>query len=420
MIQLLKKYYRISLSNRILIWMFLGALAGVFFGDKILFLKPLGDVFIDLLIMAAIPLVFFNLVAGLLSMESIRTLGGVGLKVMGYYITTTVIAIVLGIVFTSLIKPGIGFEVKESAAGKIGEVPDIVDILMNMYPKNIFNSFTEGNLIQIVVFGVLLGIAILSMEKTYKDPLKNGFELIAKAMQNLIGLIMKIAPICLGALIAVTIGEYGARVLGSVAGFIGTVGLAQVVMVIFYMMLMSGLTGTSPIWFLKRTKALYATTIATTSSLASLTVALDVANNKLKLPGSIFNFTLPLGAQFNKDGTSIMLSAILIFTAQAVGWEINFGEMIQIILVGLLLSEGSTGIPGGGFVIATMFVKAFGLPVEVAVIVGGIYRIIDMGNTTVNCMSDMVATIIISRYEMGWKAEADHLEQVKSQKNNPK
>ncbi|GAA4272910.1 dicarboxylate/amino acid:cation symporter [Aquimarina gracilis] len=392
--------------------MFLGALAGILWGNKILFLKPLGDMFIDLLIMAAIPLVFFNLVAGLLSMESIKTLGGVGLKVMGYYITTTVIAIVLGIVFTSIIKPGIGFKVKEVSVGKIGEVPDIVEILMNMYPKNIFKSFTDGNLIQIVVFGVLLGIAILSMKREYKEPLKNGFELIAKAMQKLIGLIMKIAPLCLGALIAVTIGEYGAKVLGSVAKFIGTVGAAQIVMVIFYMILMLVLTKTSPLWFLKKTKELYATTIATTSSLASLTVALDVADNKLKLPQSIFNFTLPLGAQFNKDGTSIMLSTILIFTAQAVGWEISFSEMIQIILVGLLLSEGSTGIPGGGFVIATMFVQAFGLPIEVAVIVGGIYRIIDMGNTTVNCMSDMVATVIISKYEMGWQAEDIDFEKI--------
>lgn len=407
MVKALQGYYKISLSNRILLWMFIGALAGIFWGDKILFLKPLGDIFIDLLIMAAIPLVFFNLVSGLLSMESIKTLGGVGLKVLGYYVGTTLIAIILGIVFTELLKPGVGFEVRESAIGEMGKVPSIIEIIMNMYPKNIFKSFVEGKLIQIVVFGVLLGVAILSMENEYKKPLKNGFDLIAKAMQKLIGLIMKIAPICLGALIAATIGEYGTKVLGSVGKFIGTVALAQCLMVIFYMTAMFLLTKTSPIWFFKKTKELYATTMATTSSLASLTVALDVADKKLKLPKSIFNFTLPLGAQFNKDGTSIMLSAILIFTAQAVGWDINFSEMVQIILVGLLLSEGSTGIPGGGFVIATLFVKAFGLPIEVAVIIGGIYRIIDMGNTTVNCMSDMVATIIISKYETGWSANDD-------------
>jgi len=150
--------------------------------------------------------------------------------------------------------------------------------------------------------------------------------------------------------------------------------------------------------FLKDTGPLWATTVATTSSLASLSVALEMAE-KIKLPRSVYSFTLPLGAQINKDGTSIMLSAVLVFTAQAAGVDFTLTQMATILLVGLLLSEGSGGIPGGGLVIALIFVQAFNLPLEVAAIVGGIYRLVDMGNTTTNVMGDMVGTAIVSHSE---------------------
>ena len=155
----------------------------------------------------------------------------------------------------------------------------------------------------------------------------------------------------------------------------------------------------APLHFLKNTGALYATTAATCSSLASLTIALDIAEKKLRLPPAIYSFTLPLGAQLNKDGTSVMLSAILLFTAQAAGVEFELSSLITILLLGLVLSEGASGIPGGGLVAALIFVEAFQLPLEIAAIVGGIYRLIDMGNTTINCMGDMVGTILVARSE---------------------
>jgi len=120
---------------------------------------------------------------------------------------------------------------------------------------------------------------------------------------------------------------------------------------------------------------------------------------KIKLPRSVYSFTLPLGAQINKDGTSIMLTAVLVFTAQAAGIDFSLTQMATILLVGLLLSEGSGGIPGGGLVIALIFVQAFNLPLEIAAIVGGIYRLVDMGNTTINVMGDMVGTAIVSHSE---------------------
>ena len=170
------------------------------------------------------------------------------------------------------------------------------------------------------------------------------------------------------------------------------------------MLLLTFVGRMSPLTFLKQTGPLYATTAATCSSLASLAVALDVAEKRLKLPEAIYSFTLPLGAQLNKDGTSVMLSAILLFTAQAAAVEFSVASSITILLIGLILSEGSSGIPGGGFVAALIFVQAFQLPLEIAAIVGGIYRLIDMGSTTINCMGDMVGTVLVAKSEGVWGA----------------
>lgn len=187
--------------------------------------------------------------------------------------------------------------------------------------------------------------------------------------------------------------------------FVGGVWLAQLLVAIFYLVVLRLVTGTRPLDFLQRTSSLYATTIATCSSLASLAVTMDVAEKRLGLPRRIYAITLPLGSQFNKDGTSVTLAAILLFTAQAAGVHFDLGTIISILFVGLILSEGIGGVPGGGLVIAMIFVKAFNLPVEVAAIVGGVYRFFDMSNTTINCMGDLVWTKVVARFEPPQSAE---------------
>ena len=156
--------------------------------------------------------------------------------------------------------------------------------------------------------------------------------------------------------------------------------------------------GRSPFAFLKQTGSLWATTVATTSSLASLSVALEEAE-KLRLPRSIYAFTLPLGIQVNKDGTAILLVSVVLFTAQATGMTLTGADLFSVVLLGFLLSAGSGGIPGGGFVVALIMVEAFHMPLELAGIVGGIYRLVDMGNTTVNVMGNLVGSILVAHSE---------------------
>ena len=389
---------RFGLGTRILIGMILGATVGAVFGQRATVLEPLGDLFIRLLMMAAIPLVFFNLLAGLTALTDLRTFGRLSVKIVSYYLVTTATALILGLTAMHLVRPGIGMTLTGEVDEAIGAVPAVTDLLIQLVPTNIFQAFAEGNVAQLVVVAVFLGIATLFLPAEPRDLLRKGYAALAELFRKVVDGILWVAPIGIGALMAVTVGRYGAELFGPMARFLLGVWGTQLFMMGAYMVLLVLLTDRRPWSFLRGTGPLWATTVATTSSLASLSVALEMAE-KIKLPPSVYSFTLPLGAQINKDGTSIMLSAVLIFTAQAAGVEFSLAQMVTILLVGLLLSEGSGGIPGGGLVIALIFVQAFHLPLEVAAIVGGIYRLVDMGNTTTNVMGDMVGTSIVAHSE---------------------
>jgi len=396
---LYQRYQRLSLGVKILIFMGVGVLAGIVFGERAVIVQPLGDLFIRLLMMAVIPLVFFNLLAGLTSLGDVRILGRLGGKIIVYYLATTVVALVLGLTVMHLLKPGVGMRLTEEVDATFGEVPSITNVFLDLIPENVFQAFAVGNVAQVVVFAIFLGVATLLLPDEPRQVLQRAFTVLAELLRKLVGLIMYFGPIGIGALAAATVGAYGAAIFGPLALFIGGIWGAQAIMVVFYMLLLVLFTRYRPIDFLKKTGPLYATTAATCSSLASLAVAFDVAEKRMELPRSVYSFTLPLGAQLNKDGTSIMLAGVLLFTAQAAGVEFSLASQATIVLIGLILSEGSGGIPGGGLVIALIFVSAFNLPLEIAAIVGGIYRLIDMGSTTINCMGDMVGTSIVAQSE---------------------
>ena len=393
------RYRRLSLGLKILIFMVVGVVVGLVAGERALIVQPVGDLFIRLLMMSVIPLVFFNLLAGITSLTDVSALGRLGGKIVLYYIVTTTIALTIGLVVMHLLEPGVGMQLAEQVDESFGDVPSITDVFLGLIPENPFAAFAAGNVAQIVVFAIFLGVVTLLLPEKSRAPLQNAYSVLAELFRKLVGVIMYFGPIGIGALTAATVGEYGAVIFGPLAVFIGGVWGAQAVMVVFYMMLLVLLARYSPIEFLTKTGPLYATTVATCSSLASLAVSLDIAEKRMRLPRSVYSFTLPLGAQLNKDGTAIMLAGVLLFTAQAAGVEFSIASQITIVLVGLILSNGSGGIPGGGLVIALIFVQAFNLPLEIAAIVGGIYRLLDMGITTVNCMGDMVGTTIVARSE---------------------
>jgi Na+/H+-dicarboxylate symporter len=388
----------LGLGTQILLGMVVGSILGAVFGERISVVEPLGDLFIRLLVLAAIPLVFFNLLAGLTALTDVRTFGRLAGKIMGYYVITDVVALCLGLGAMAVLRPGVGMQLTEQVDTAVGTVPSVPDVLLGMIPTNAFAAFSEGNVVQIVVVAVLLGISTLMLADEPRVRLSKAFSDLAALLRRLVDLILLTAPIGIGALMAVTVGRYGAALIGPMTKFLGGVYVAQLVVFVGYMTLLRLFTDRRPGRFLAETGPLWATTAATTSSLASLSVSLEMAE-EIRLPRSLYSFTLPLGAQLNKDGTSVMLGAVLLFTAQAAGVEFTPAALVSVLLIGLLLSEGSGGIPGGGFVIALIYVQAFNLPIEVAAIVGGIYRLVDMGNTTINVMGDMIGTSLVAASE---------------------
>ena len=391
---------RWGLGTQILIGMMVGSALGAVFGESVTIVQPLGDLFIRLLVLAAVPLIFFNLLAGLTTLSDVRTFGRLATKTMSDFVVTDLVALSLGMGAMLLLKPGVGMQLTEEVGETVGEVPAIADVLLGMVPTNIFEAFAAGNVVQLVVVSVFLGVATLMLRGPVKNRLSQGYQDLAALFRRLVDLILLIAPVGIAALMAVTVGRYGTQLIGPMTKFLVGVWACQFIVVCGYMILLRVFTDRRPLAFLRDTGLLWATTAATTSSLASLSVGLEMAE-KINLPRQIYSFTLPLGAQLNKDGTAVMLGAVLIFTAQAAGVSFSPAAFVTILLVGLLLSEGSGGIPGGGFVIALIFVQAFNLPIEIAAIVGGIYRLVDMGNTTVNIMGDMVGTSLVAQSEVG-------------------
>lgn len=376
--------------------MVLGVFAGLVLGDQASALRPVGDLFMRLLLMAAIPLVFFNLISGISSLTDVGSLGKLGVRTLLYYLTTTSIALIIGLAVASLIEPGVGMSLTSEFNKSVAEIPALSQVLLDMVPANMFHAFSSGNVVQVVIIAIFLGIPVLLLPQPQRDHLQDGFALITGLLKQLVGLVLKFSPIGIAALVAASVGEFGGALFGPLARFIGTVWAAQLVMICGYLIVLR-LWARRPIWsWLRKTGPLYATTAATCSSLASLVVAMQVAQNRLKLPKNVFSFTLPLGTQLNKDGTAITLVVILLFTTQALGIKFTAPDLVAVIFVGLILSQGSGGIPQGGLVLAFIFLQSFNLPLEVAGILAGVYRLVDMGNTTVNCMGDMTWTTVVA------------------------
>ena len=392
-------YRRRSIGTQIFLGMAIGAVVGVAMGPSAAALKPAGDIFIRLLVMAAIPLIFFTLMSGLTNIREAGFVGRLTARILVYYVVTSVIAFSIAIAVMDALQPGSGFALKGTVKGDIAQMPSLANVILDIFPSNVAQAFAKGDVTQIVVFGVFLGVATLWTPEPYRGRIASFFETGRVLLVRLVGIVIAFAPIGLGVLTAYSVGVYGSKIAGPLLKFIGAIYVSELAMFAVIMLLLYAIARVSPVFFLRRTYPLYLTTAGTTSSLASLAQALQIAEERLHIPRNVCGFTLPFGVQFTKDGTGIFLAAILLFAAQSQGQVLELGQIVVIVLTGLLLATGSGGVPGGGLVVGLVFVKAFGLPVEIAVLIGGIYHIIDMGNTTLNVMNDMVATVIASRLE---------------------
>jgi len=397
----MKQKKKMELSTKVFIGFGLGILGGVIFKEDAMIVKPLGDLFLRLIKMIVIPLVAFSIISGVSNMGDIKKLKRVGGKTLGFYAVTTAISGVIGLIVAHIIQPGKGFALDMISKGnvEVKAMASFSETILNMIPVNPIKALTEGNLMQIIVFAIFFGIGMTLLgEKA--QPVKKIVDSGSEIMYRVTGIVMEFSPIGVAALIAASVGEYGVKIFGPLSKFILADYLSLVAIVLFlYIFMLKFIAKVSLKEFFKYIPEVWAVTASTTSSSGSLPISIGVVEQKFGVKSELAGFTLPLGATMNMNGAAAYFAVGIIFVAQIYGVEMSIFQQFITIIMATLVSIGAPGIPGGGIVMMVMLLNTMGLPIDIIGLIAAIYRIIDMGHTTLNVTGDVVSTLCIARSE---------------------
>lgn len=402
---------KMTLTNKILLGLLLGFVFGLilnkipggYIKDTLLLggvLHVVGNGFTSAIKMMVVPLVFVSLVAGASSMGDIKKLGRIGGKTMVFYLATTAIAIVISLILGNLLKPGAGLDMSSMMTSEvvIGESKSITDIILGIIPSNPIQSLANGDMLQVIFFAILIGIAINLVGKN-AQPVKALFESANEICMKIVGIVMLFAPYGVFALVSTTFATTGTSAILVLLKYVLVVLLGLLIHItVVYGGLFKLFTKQKIKPFLNKFTRVAAVTFSTASSNASVPVSLEVME-ELGVGKSTRSFTIPMGATINMDGTAIMQGIASLFIAQIYGIELGINAMVTIVLTATLASIGTAGVPGVGMIMLSMVLQSVGLPLEGIGLIMGVERIIDMFRTTVNVMGDNVCTLIIANSE---------------------
>jgi len=391
---------KMELWKKIVIGMIFGVIVGVVMGPEAAVLKPIGTVFINLIKMLIVPLIFCSLVVGVTSMQDSRKMGRIGAKAIILYLGTTAIAITIGLSFAAVFEPGEGLNMVAQDAMSVGkEAPPLVQTLLNIIPKNPVGALAAGNILQIIVFAIGLGVSLTLIGDKAK-PAIAVFESLAEAMYKLTELVMKLAPYGVFGLMAWVAGKYGVTILLPLIKVIAVAYLGSLLHVlVFYTGLIKVIGRLNPARYLKGLANPAAVAFTTTSSSGTLPATIKASREDLGVSKGVSSFVLPLGATINMDGTALYQGVCALFIAQAFGIDLTMSDYLLIILTSTLASIGTAGVPGAGLIMLSLVLTTVGLPIEGLAIVAGIDRILDMARTSVNVCGDMMVAVLIAKSE---------------------
>lgn len=406
-----KRKKKMGLTTKIFIALLLGAILGIvlyalpasFVRDDIVIdgiLYVVGQGFIKLMKMLVVPLVFCSLVCGSMAIGDTKKLGSVGVRTIIFYLLTTALAITVALLVGNLINPGTGLDMSTIQANVTSvdsvESTSLVETILNIIPDNPIGSLTSGNMLQIIVFALLVGVILAKLgEKT--EVVGNFFSQFNDIMMEMTMMVMAVAPIGVFCLIARTFAGIGFSAFLPLGKYMIGVLLALAVQCFFvYLGLLKLFTGLNPIKFIKNFFPVMAFAFSTATSNATIPLSIDTLAKKMGVSKRISSFTIPLGATINMDGTAIMQGVAVVFAAQAFGINLDFTDYITVIGTATLASIGTAGIPSVGLVTLTMVFNSVGLPVEAIGMIMGIDRILDMTRTAVNITGDAVCTTIVA------------------------
>ncbi|MHC4264712.1 MAG: dicarboxylate/amino acid:cation symporter [Planctomycetota bacterium] len=391
---------KLKIHTQIIIAIILGIIVGWWLKEKAVHLQIIGDLFIRLLKMIIIPLILASVVSGIVQIGNIRNLGRIGLKTFIYYLTTTILAVTIGLVLVNFIQPGTGAELADRATELPEQAaPSFIKIITDIIPQNLFESMASDKVLQIIFFAILLGAAISSVGEKAK-PLSRIFEAANTVIMKIVDWIMHLAPIGVFALMAVTIGKTGLEVIRPLAFYMITVTAGLLIHAcIILPALLFLLSRYNPLKFIKDVFSAVATAFSTASSAATLPITMECLEENTGVSNKITSFVLPLGATINMDGTALYEAVAAMFIAQAYGIELSFAQQLIIVLTATLASIGAAAIPSAGLITLVIVLKAVNLPLEGIGMILAVDRILDMCRTAVNVWGDSCGTAIIAHLE---------------------
>ncbi len=411
-----------GLTSKIVIGMFAGILLGTIFqwmlpkdGDLIIplylfdfsvrgfFVDGIfeigGKIFVSSLKMLVVPLVFVSLVCGTCSLNDTSKLGRIGGRAVGLYLLSTAIAITLAIIAATLVMPGEGVNMTAEVTYGAKEAPSLTQVIINMFPTNPFNAFVEGNMLQVIVFSLLFGLAV-ALAGPAGERVAKVFEDFNEVIMRLVVILMNLAPYGVFCLMTTLFTELEfSKIISLLKYFLLVLAVLMIHAFGTFPIMLKGFTRLSPITFLKkmRTTALFA--FSTASSNATIPSTLNTVTKKLGANNSIASFTVPLGATINMDGTAIMQGVATVFIAQVFNVDLTITDFIMVIVTATLASVGTAGVPGVGLIMLAMVLAQVGLPVEGIGLIIGVDRLLDMVRTAVNVTGDSMTTLIIAKFE---------------------
>jgi proton glutamate symport protein len=392
---------RRSLTIWILVSMVIGAEIGHDFPGVAMGLRVLAQIFLRLIRTIVAPLLFATLVVGIAGHSNLQQVGRMGVKALVYFEIVTTLALFIGWGAITISRAGEGVTLPASVETTQLQQPGArtwQDVVLDVFPENIARAIAEAEMLQVVVFSVIFGIALALLPDAKRRPLLAFAESLAETMFKFTGIVMLMAPVGVGAAIAYTVGQLGLGILVNLFQLVATFYVAVAVFVMAVLLPVALIARVPIRRFAQAVAEPVSIAFATTSSEAALPRAME-AMERLGVPRQIVAFVMPTGYSFNLDGSTLYLSLAAIFVAQAAGIELTVGQQFVLLLTLMLSSKGVAGVPRGALVILLGTVTSFGLPAEPVFVILGIDAVLDMLRTSVNVLGNCLATVVIARWE---------------------
>jgi len=396
-------FKKLTLTHYIFIGLFLGILAGWIFGEGILpIADPMANLFLRLLRMAIMPLIITSIISGVVSVGTGKGLGSLGLKTFIYYITSSLFAILTGLVLVNLFRPGVGAQIQlEQTPTELDAAQQSIgDLLFRIIPENPFESLANGEVLPVIFFCILFGYFITRLKNPYRDQLTDFFQGAFRAMMKLTLFVIWSAPFGVFGINARVVATSGFGAFKSLGFYFMVVLLGLFVHAFINLpLLLRFVARVNPIKHYKGMPPPLITAFSTCSSMVTLPLTIKAVTGNSRVSNKVANFLLPIGATVNMDGTALYECVATIFIAQVYGFELGITQQAIVVLTALLASIGAASVPMAGLVMMSIILTAVGLPLEAVGIILAVDRLLDMFRTTVNVLSDSCGTVIVARLE---------------------